>query len=66
MVYYFQEDSVSLKQALVTIPFFKGAKLICNSIHSMTFFYYERAIAATHSFKCTVFLQNRNHSKEIS
>ena len=29
------------------------------------FFYYKRVITATHSFKITVFLQNRNFSKGI-
>ena len=35
------------------------------SIRWITLFYYKRAIAATHSFKFTVFLQNRNRSKEV-
>ena len=37
------------------------------AIHSMNypFFYYKRVITATHSFKFTVFLKNRNFSKAI-
>ena len=35
------------------------------SFRWITFFYYKRVIAANHSFKFTVFLQNRNFSKEI-
>ena len=31
----------------------------------LLFFYYKRVVAATHSFKFTVFLQNRNCSKKI-
>ena len=34
-------------------------------IRWIIFFYYKRVIAATYSFKFTVFLQNRNCSKEI-
>ena len=61
---------VSLKQALVVIPFFKGIELICDSScsHLMNgpfFFYHKRVIATTHSFKFSVFLQNSNCSKEI-
>ena len=36
-----------------------------QSIRWITFFYYKRVIGATYSFKSTVFLQNRNCSKEI-
>ena len=35
-------------------------------IRWITFFYYKRTTAATHSLKLTVFLQNKNCSKEIS
>ena len=34
--------------------------------NELPFFYYKKAIAATHSFKFTVFLKNRNPKKEIS
>ena len=59
------------EQALAVIPFFKGIELISNSSCSDPFdewpiFYNKKTIAATHSFKFTVFLQNRNCSKEIS
>ena len=57
-------NCVSLKQALAAIPLFKGIKLI--QFNQRLFFYYKRAIVITHSFKFTVFLQNRNCSKEIS
>ena len=58
------------KQALAVIPFFIGIELIHKSSCShpfdeLPFFYYKRVIAATHSFKFTVFLQNRNFSKGI-
>ena len=75
---FFQEAScsdlvwycVSFKQALAVIPFFIGIELIHKSSCShlfdeLPFFYYKRVIAATHSFKFTVFLRNRNFSKEI-
>ena len=67
----FLKGIVFLLNALVVIPFFKGIELIRNSSCShpfdeWLFFYYKRVIAATHSFKFTVFLQNRNCSKEIS
>ena len=62
--------TVSFKQALAVIPFFIGIELIHKSSCShpfdeLPFFYYKRVIAATHSFKFTVFLQNRNFSKGI-
>ena len=71
VIWFFQGYCVSLKQTLVVIPFFKGIELIRNSSSSHLFdewpsFYYKRVIAATYSFKFTVFLQNRNCSKEIS
>ena len=52
------------------IPFFIGIELIHKSSCShpfdeLPFFYYKRVITATHSFKFTVFLQNRSCSKEI-
>ena len=61
---------VSFKQALAVIPFLIGIELIHKSSCShpfdkSPFFYYKRVIAATHSFKFTAFLQNRNCSKEI-
>ena len=61
---------VSFKQALVVISFFIGIELIYKSSCShpfddLPFFYYKRVIAVTHSFKFTVFLQNRNCSKEM-
>ena len=60
--------TVSFKQALAVIPFFIGIELIHKSSCShpfdeLPFFYYKRVIATTHSFKFTVFLQNRNLSK---
>ena len=50
--------------------FFIGVELIHKSsysqpFHELPFFYYKRVITATHSFKFTVFLQNKNWSKEI-
>ena len=62
--------TVFFKQTLAVIPFFIGIELIrkssCNHpFDDVPFFYYKRTIAATHSFKFTVFLQNRNCSKEI-
>ena len=70
MIRYFQRDYVSFRQALAVIPFFIGIELIHKSscshpFHELPFFYYKRVIAATHSFKFTVFLQNRNFSKGI-
>ena len=70
VIYYFQVYCVSFKQALAITPFFVGIKLIHKSSYShpfdeLPFFYYKRVIAATHSFKFTVFLQNKNCSKEI-
>ena len=70
MIRYFQRDYVSFRQALAVIPFFIGIELIHKSSCShlfdeLPFFYYKRVIAATHSFKFTVFLRNRNFSKEI-
>ena len=62
---------VSFKQALAVfvITFFIGIELILKSScgHPFTelpFFYYKRVIAATHSFKFSMFLLNRNCSKE--
>ena len=77
--YVFQRSTCShtrycvsfLKQApAVIISFFKDIELIRKSSCShpfdeLPFFYYKRVIAATHSFKFTVFLKNKN-SKEIS
>ena len=54
------------------IPAFKDIELIHHSSCSHTFykwpfFYYAKAVAATHSFKFTVFSQSRRScSKEIS
>ena len=61
MIYYFQGYCVSFKQALTVIPFFIGIELIHKSIGShpfdeLPFFCCKRVIAATHSFKFTVFL----------
>ena len=61
---------VSFKQELAVIPFAIGIELIyksscCHPFNELPFFYYKRVIAATHSIKFTVFLQNRNCSKEI-
>ena len=61
VIYYLQRYCVSFKQALAVIPFFISIELI----KKLPFFYYNRVIAATHSFKFTVFLQNKNFSKEI-
>ena len=57
--------TVSFKQVLAVIPFFIGNELIRKSncshpFDELPFFYYKRVIAGTHSFKFTVFLQNRN------
>ena len=70
VILYFQRYCVSFKQALAVIPTFKGIESICKSscshpFNELPFFYYKRAIAVTHSFKFTVFLQNRDCSKEI-
>ena len=70
MVQYFQGHCVSFKQALAVIPFFIVIELIqkfscSHPFDELPFFYYIRVIAATHSFKFTVFLQNRNCSIEI-
>ena len=51
-------------------PFFIGIKLIqkCSCSHpfdELPFFCNKRVIAATYSFKFTVFLENRNCSEEI-
>ena len=61
-MYYF------FKQALAVIPFFIGIELIhkyscSHPFDELTFLYYKRVTAATHSFKLTVFLQHRNFSK---
>ena len=55
---------------LAAIPFLIGIELIhkssCNHpFDDLLLFYCKRVIAATHSFKFTVFFQNRNCSKEI-
>ena len=55
---------------LAAIPFLIGIELIhkssCNHpFDDLPLFYCKRVIAATHSFKFTVFFQNRNCSKEI-
>ena len=55
---------------LVVIPFFIGIELIhklscSHPFDELPFFYYKKVITATHSFKFTVFLQNKNCSKEI-
>ena len=60
--------TVFFKQALAVIPFFIGIELIHKSSCShpfdeLTFLYYKRLIAATHSFKLNVLLQHRNFSK---
>ena len=62
---------VSFKQALAVFATasFIDTELILKSSCShpfseLPFFYYKRVIAATHSFKFTMFLQNRNCSKE--
>ena len=59
-----------LYKHLQSSPFFIGIELIHKSSCShpfdeLPFFYYKRVIAATQSFKFTVFLQSRNCSKEI-
>ena len=53
------------------IPVFKNIELIRHSscshrFNEWPFFYYKRAVAATHSFKFTGFLQNRSCSKDLS
>ena len=65
---YFQGYCVSFKQALAVIPIFEGTELIHKSscshpLNELYFSYYEREIAATYSFKFTVFLQKRKYSK---
>ena len=60
---------------LAVIQYFQGCcvsdiELICKSSYShpfdgLPFFDFKRVITATHSFKFTVLLQNRNCSKEI-
>ena len=65
MIQYFQRYCVSIKQALAVIRFFIGIQLIHKSSWShlfdeLPFFYYKRVTAGTHSFKFTVFLENRN------
>ena len=61
---------VSFKQALAVIPFAIDIELIyksscCHPFNELPFFYYKGVIAAIHSIKFTVFLQNRNCSNEI-
>ena len=63
-------STVSFKQALAVIPFFIGIALIHKSncshpFDELPFFCYKRVIAAPHSFRFTVFLQNRNFRKGI-
>ena len=70
VVWYFQGYCVSFMQALAVILFFIGIELIQKSTCShpcdeLPFFYYKRVITATHSFKFTVLLQNKNCSKEM-
>ena len=70
VIYYFRGTVFFFKQALAVIPFFIGIELIhkssCNHpFDELPFFYYKRVIAATHSFKFTVFLQNRSCGKKI-
>ena len=62
---YFHAFCVSLKQALAVITFLKRVGLT-GSIQLMAFFHYKRAVAAKHYFKCTLCLQNKSCSKEIS
>ena len=62
MIQYFQGYCVSFKLPLEVIPIFKGIELIRKSscshpFNELPFFYYERGIAATHSFKFTVFAE---------
>ena len=62
--------TVSFKQAFAVIPFSIGIELIHKSncshqFDEFPFFYYKGVIAATHSFKFTMFLQNRNNRMRI-
>ena len=73
MIKYLQGYCVSLEEALAVSLFPKvlGTELIRKSscsypANEWPFFYYERAILATHTFKFNCFLQDRNGSKEIS
>ena len=67
----FRPKSAPLEQApAIIIPFLKVIESISKSSYShpfegLPFFYYIKVIAATHSFKLTVFLQNKNCSREI-
>ena len=52
------------------IPIFKGIELIrkfscSHPFNELFFFYYERAIAATHSFKFTVFTEQELYQEDI-
>ena len=53
------------------IPIFKGIELIrkfscSHPFNELFFFYYERAIAATHSFKYTVFTEQELYQEDIT
>ena len=70
MILCFQRYCVSFKQALAVNSFFICTELIHKSSCShpfdeLPFFYYKRVIAATHSFKFTMFLKSSHFSKGI-
>ena len=72
MILHFQGYCVSLKQAFAIIPVFIDVELIrhfscSHPFDDWSFFYFERALAATRSFKFTVFFQKKRSScgKEI-
>ena len=61
----------SLFEVSPVSPIFEDIELIrkssCNHpFNKLSFFYNKRAIAATHSFRFTVFLQNRDCSKDTA
>ena len=69
----FQKSTCSHELRIYNVfdRYFKGIELIHNSGFSLPFdewpfLYYKRTIAATHSFKFTVFLRNKSCRKEIS
>ena len=67
VIWYFQGYCVSFKQALSVIPFFLGmVNLQAQSQPSILLVTLLKSNSTTHSFNFTVFLQNRNCSKEIA
>ena len=69
VIWYFQRYCF-FKTSTCTHPFFhrhwvNSQVQLQSSIRWISIFYYKRVITATHSFKFTVFLQNRNFSNRI-